>query len=47
LWKAQNAFYEMWQKVYPEFRARADREAQVWASHFAALGEKLSVRAAP
>jgi len=46
LWKAQNAYYAMWQKVYPEFRSRADQEAQVWAGRFLSLGEKLSVRVA-
>ncbi|MFQ5925927.1 MAG: DUF3536 domain-containing protein [Terriglobia bacterium] len=44
--RAQNIYYEMLQKFYPEFRARADQEAQQWLCHFTALGEKLSVRIA-
>jgi hypothetical protein len=44
LWKVQNLYYEMLQKVYPEFRARADEEAQDWVGHFLSLGEKLSFR---
>lgn len=46
LWKAQNIYYQMLQSVYPEFRARTDRDAQAWVRHFISLGEKLYVRVA-
>lgn len=46
LWKVQNVYYEMLGSVLPEFRARADEEAQNWVSQFVALGEGLSVRVA-
>ncbi|MFQ5816646.1 MAG: DUF3536 domain-containing protein [Terriglobia bacterium] len=44
LWKVQNVYYEMLQRFYPEFRSRADKDAQEWLGHFTPLGEKLSVR---
>jgi len=47
LWKPQNAYYEILKTVYPEFRGRAeqgDESAEVWISHFASLGGKLSIR---
>jgi hypothetical protein len=43
-WKAQNIYFEVQRKVYPDFVARAERSeesARVWVSHFASLGEKL------
>jgi alpha-amylase/alpha-mannosidase (GH57 family) len=46
-WKPQNAYYEVLQKVYPEFRDRAqqgDESAKRWVSHFVSVGEKLSIR---
>jgi hypothetical protein len=45
-WKVQNTYYEMLQSVYPDFREKAkkrDEGARQWASHFRALGQKLSV----
>jgi hypothetical protein len=43
-WKAQNIYFEIQKKVYPDFFARAERgeeSARVWVSHFTSLGEKL------
>ena len=44
LWKVQNLYYEMLERVRPEFQARADAEAETWLAHFDRLGEKLSIR---
>lgn len=47
LWKAQNAYYEIFQTVYPEFRDRAekgDENARTWVGLFTSLGDKLSIR---
>jgi len=47
LWKAQNVYYQVLQKIYPEFQKRAeqgDENAKPWISHFTSLGEKLSIR---
>lgn len=47
LWKPQNAYYGLLQKVYPGFRIWAeqgDESAKTWVSHFASVGEKLSIR---
>jgi len=44
LWRAQNLYYQMQQSVGPEFRARADQEAQEWLPRFRALGENLGMR---
>jgi hypothetical protein len=43
LWKVQNRYYEMVQRVRPEFLARGD-EARTWVVHFDSLGEKLGIR---
>jgi alpha-amylase/alpha-mannosidase (GH57 family) len=44
LWKAQNAYYTLWQTSYPTLRARPDESARLWAEHFITLGEKLGFR---
>ncbi len=47
LWKPQNAYYEIVQTGYPEFRGRAeqgDEYARTWVGLFTSLGEKLSIR---
>ncbi len=47
VWKAQNLYYAVLQKIYPHHRSRAergDRESQIWTGRFLALGEKLSIR---
>jgi alpha-amylase/alpha-mannosidase (GH57 family) len=44
LWKVQNAYWEMYQKVLPTFNDRAsigDEPAQAWVDYFIALGETL------
>ncbi len=44
LWKVQNTFWEMLQKVMPEFRTRAeagDEAAQNGMQAFQALGQRL------
>jgi len=43
LWRVQNLYWEILQGVYPEYRSRADEEAQTWLKHFVSLGGKLSV----
>ncbi len=46
-WKTQNIYWEMLQKVYPEYRFRAghgDEEAKEWVRLFFSLGTRLSVR---
>jgi hypothetical protein len=48
-WKAQNSYYEMLRRVYPNFRRAAekgDQTAQSWVSHFMSLGGKISIRIA-
>jgi len=45
--KAQNAYYDVLQAVYPQFKGRAgqgEEGANDWTSHFRALGQKLRVR---
>jgi len=45
LWKVQNTYWEMLQKVLPQFQERVaagDQNAQNWLNHFRALGELLS-----
>ena len=47
LWKVQNISYDLYQKVYPELRKRAekgDETAGEWIGIFKRLGEKLSIR---
>jgi len=41
VWRAQNNYYEMLQKVFPARRDAGDRE---WVEHFAALGRNLAVK---
>ncbi len=44
LWKVQNAYWEMLQKVFPGFRDRAlanDESALDWTRQFLSLGERL------
>ncbi len=43
LWKAQNVYYEIMRRVYPEVLARSDQEGQRWAREFVVLGERLGV----
>jgi alpha-amylase/alpha-mannosidase (GH57 family) len=46
LWKAQNAYYDILQVVYPDFKGRAeqgDEGAQEWVRHFMSLGDRLLV----
>ncbi|MGC2324294.1 MAG: DUF3536 domain-containing protein [Terriglobales bacterium] len=43
LWRIQNIYYQMLQRVRPEFQARKDEEARTWLSHFDRLGEKLGI----
>jgi hypothetical protein len=48
-WKAQNIYFEMQQKVYPDFRDKAEKgeeSAQAWVSQFVSLGEKLHCQGA-
>jgi hypothetical protein len=47
LWKVQNIFYRLLRRIYPNTLDAADQgdaEAQVWVSHFAALGEALMIK---
>jgi hypothetical protein len=46
IWRAQNNYYVMLQRLLPEFsnRARAgDAQAQLWVNHFLGLGRNLSM----
>ena len=46
VWRAQNNYYHMLQKIYPkrvEMASRGDAVARVWVEHFLALGKNLSV----
>jgi hypothetical protein len=45
VWRAQNHFYQMLQKIYPErlLSAQDDAAAREWIDHFVALGRNLSV----
>ena len=50
VWRSQNNYYQMLQKVYPERveKALADNpEAAEWVEHFVALGKNLSVKVEP
>jgi hypothetical protein len=47
LWRTQNIFYEILQKVYEAFRHKADqggKKAVEWLKHLRRLGDKLYVR---
>jgi alpha-amylase/alpha-mannosidase (GH57 family) len=47
LWKVQNIYYDLLNTAYPQWRRQSEQgeeEAVFWVKHFAALGEKLSVR---
>jgi hypothetical protein len=47
LWKVQNIYYSLLQKVYPdnlEKAAGGNEDAGEWNARFKALGEKLRVR---
>ena len=44
LWKVQNTYWELLQKVFPDFRERAaagSEPAREWTGEFLALGERL------
>jgi alpha-amylase/alpha-mannosidase (GH57 family) len=44
LWKVQNTYWEMFQKIAPDFRQRVDAgdaEAHEWLQQFLSLGERL------
>jgi len=46
VWRAQNNYYHMLQKIYPkrvEMASRGNAVARVWVEHFLALGKNLSV----
>jgi hypothetical protein len=43
LWKVQNRFYQMLQRVRPEFQAHGGDEARTWLTHFDSLGDKLHI----
>ena len=50
VWRSQNNYYQMLQKVYPDRleKALADNpEAAEWIEHFVALGKNLSVKVEP
>jgi hypothetical protein len=47
IWRAQNNYYQILQKTYPERleqARRGDATAREWVEHFAALGRNLSVK---
>jgi hypothetical protein len=47
VWSAQNKYYEMLQKVFPEQLEKSltgDATAKKWVEHFAALGQNLSIK---
>ena len=47
VWRTQNNYYQMLQKVYPqrlEKASQGDAAAQEWVEHFAALGTNLAVK---
>jgi hypothetical protein len=50
LWKVQNTYWEMLQKIAPAFHERAaggDEAARSWVERFKALGERLGFAAKP
>jgi hypothetical protein len=46
-WKAQNIYYRIYKKLYPEKQLQASDEAQRWVELFTSLGRGLSVSVAP
>ena len=44
-WHAQNIYYSMLHKVFPEIARREDLESRRWQERFLALGEKLRILA--
>ncbi len=47
LWKIQNTYFDMMQRVYPEYRSMAvkgEDEAQLWVEQFEQLGRNLWIR---
>jgi alpha-amylase/alpha-mannosidase (GH57 family) len=47
LWKVQNIYYDLLQRIYPDVLDKADQEdeaAQTWVEHFLTLGEALLIR---
>ena len=48
IWRTQNIYYQMLQKIYPERRERAiqgdSTPAREWVEHFVALGQNLAVK---
>jgi hypothetical protein len=47
LWKIQNCFYEIVQRLYAEFKGKAEQgsaEAGEWLEHFRRLGQRLYIR---
>ena len=44
VWEAQNVYYQILQRVYPEMRARTEGSAREWIEVFCSLGESLAVR---
>jgi hypothetical protein len=47
LWKVQNIYYDLLQRIYPDVLDKADQEdeaAQTWVEHFLALGEALVIK---
>jgi hypothetical protein len=42
--RIQNAYWDLLQRIYPEFKSRSDEEAREWVEAFTRLGELLSVR---
>jgi alpha-amylase/alpha-mannosidase (GH57 family) len=47
LWKVQNIYYDLLQRVYPEVSAAADEPSLAWTARFAALGELLGISVQP
>ena len=47
LWKVQNGYYEIAQRILPEMRERKDRgdqQAEAWMDLFSALGQRINVK---
>ncbi len=50
VWRAQNNYYQMLQKLYPTWMEKAlagDQTAREWVGHFIALGRNLCVKVEP
>jgi alpha-amylase/alpha-mannosidase (GH57 family) len=50
VWRSQNNYYQMFQKVYPGWVEKAlanNPEAAEWVEHFVALGKNLAVKVEP